>query len=161
MNEIVYEYFSFHSYLRKPAACFTAHNFARTDPKLRLGLTVVDSGFSYTHIVPFINEKYQRHAVKRINVGGKLLTNYLKEMVSYRQWNMMDEFILMNQVKEQLCYVSDNIINDLELARRLTRAERAQRLRKHFVLPDFQNVMKGFVKPDSELITPNEQVIWS
>lgn len=28
----------------------------------------------------------------RVNVGGKLLTNYLKEVVSYRQWNMMDEF---------------------------------------------------------------------
>lgn len=28
----------------------------------------------------------------RLNVGGKLLTNYLKEIVSYRQWNMMDEF---------------------------------------------------------------------
>lgn len=27
-----------------------------------------------------------------MNVGGKLLTNYLKEVVSYRQWNMMDEF---------------------------------------------------------------------
>lgn len=25
-------------------------------------------------------------------MGGKLLTNYLKEVVSYRQWNMMDEF---------------------------------------------------------------------
>ena len=28
----------------------------------------------------------------RLNVGGKLLTNYLKEVISYRQWNMMDEF---------------------------------------------------------------------
>lgn len=36
--------------------------------------------------------------MKRLNIGGKLLTNYLKELVSYRQWNMMDEFLLMNQV---------------------------------------------------------------
>jgi hypothetical protein len=35
---------------------------------------------------------------KRVNIGGKLLTNYLKEVVSYRQWNMMDEFKLMEQV---------------------------------------------------------------
>lgn len=27
----------------------------------------------------------------RIDVGGKLLTNYLKELVSYRHWNMMHE----------------------------------------------------------------------
>jgi hypothetical protein len=36
--------------------------------------------------------------IKRLNIGGKLLTNYLKELVSYRQWNMMDEFLLMNKV---------------------------------------------------------------
>lgn len=44
--------------------------------------------------------------MKRVNIGGKVLTNYLKEIVSYRQWNMMDEFKLMDQVKEDLCYVS-------------------------------------------------------
>lgn len=37
---------------------------------------------------------------RRLNIGGKLLTNYLKELVSYRQWNMMDEYLLMNQVGE-------------------------------------------------------------
>ena len=36
--------------------------------------------------------------MRRLNIGGKLLTNYLKELVSYRQWNMMDEYLLMNQV---------------------------------------------------------------
>jgi actin-related protein 6 len=37
--------------------------------------------------------------MRRLNIGGKLLTNYLKELVSYRQWNMMDEYLLMNQVR--------------------------------------------------------------
>lgn len=36
--------------------------------------------------------------IRRVNVGGKLLTNYLKEVISYRQWNMMDEFLIINQV---------------------------------------------------------------
>ena len=36
---------------------------------------------------------------KRVNIGGKLLTNYLKEVVSYRQWNMMDEFKIIDQVR--------------------------------------------------------------
>ena len=39
-------------------------------------------------------------------MGGKALTNYLKEAVSYRQYNMMDDTFLVNQVKERLCYVS-------------------------------------------------------
>lgn len=33
------------------------------------------------------------------------------------------------------------------------------RLRKSFVLPDFQRVMKGYVKPDDEPYSNNEQVI--
>jgi actin-related protein 6 len=37
--------------------------------------------------------------VRRVNLGGKALTNYLKELVSYRQWNMMDEYVLMDDVK--------------------------------------------------------------
>jgi hypothetical protein len=47
--------------------------------------------------------------MRRLNIGGKLLTNYLKELVSYRQWNMMDEYILMNQVGMWLviCLASD------------------------------------------------------
>ncbi|RYH13134.1 hypothetical protein EON65_36385 [archaeon] len=167
LNEVVFEYFNFQSYLRQPAPCFTAYSQTRSDPQLNLGLTVVDSGFSFTHIVPFIQNKLQKHAVKRINIGGKLLTNYLKELVSYRQWNMMDEFILMNQIKEQLCYVSDNLVKDLEEGRKLSRAQRVEgmrdhlggRLKKHFVLPDFQNVLKGYVKPDVEPIEPHEQVI--
>jgi actin-related protein 6 len=51
----------------------------------------------------------------RIDVGGKLLTNQLKELVSYRQWNMMDETYVMDEVKECCCYVSTDFKRDLEL----------------------------------------------
>ena len=40
-----------------------------------------------------------------MNVGGKLLTNYLKEVVSYRQWNMMDEFKIIDQVINVIYHV--------------------------------------------------------
>jgi hypothetical protein len=32
-----------------------------------------------------------RSPPRRIDVGGKLLTNYLKELVSFRHWYMMDQ----------------------------------------------------------------------
>lgn len=51
----------------------------------------------------------------RIDVGGKLLTNQLKELVSYRQWNMMDETHIVNDVKESCCYVSTDFQRDLDL----------------------------------------------
>ena len=53
----------------------------------------------------------------RLDVGGKLLTNQMKELVSFRQWNMMDETYIMNEVKEACCYVSLNFARDLETCR--------------------------------------------
>jgi len=44
--------------------------------------------------------------VKRLNLGGKALTNLLKETVSYRSLDMRDEGLLMEQLKEQLSWVS-------------------------------------------------------
>ena len=66
----------------------------------------MDAGFSFTHIVPFFDGQPLLSAVKRINVGGKAQTNYLKELVSYRSLNMMDETYLMETIKDQLCFVS-------------------------------------------------------
>ncbi len=132
MNEVLFEDFGFGECLRRPAAWFSAYEFAATnaaapsssssssfvpsslqDPR---SCIVVDSGFSFSHVFPFVQGKCVKKAVKRVNVGGKLLTNYLKELVSYRQWNMMEEFPLVDQVKEDLCYVSENFQADLQAA---------------------------------------------
>lgn len=123
-NEVVFEYFGFHEYNRRPAmwySAFGATNDNSLNPNSLPVCTVVDSGFSFSHSAIFVDGRCVRPSVsiaqtidrrdhfsclflvvvkiRRINVGGKLLTNYLKELVSYRQWNMMDEFILMNQVR--------------------------------------------------------------
>jgi actin-related protein 6 len=108
-------------------------------------------------------------------VGGKLLTNYLKELVSYRQWNMMDEFLLMNQVKQDLCYLSMDLMADLTAANTFTIAPpgaavrdrkmsrlhdyRDTALKKLFVLPDFHHVLRGYIKGDVEIPTQDEQVL--
>jgi hypothetical protein len=42
------------------------------------------TGYSFTHFVPVADKVPVYSAVKRLNVGGKLLTNFLKETVSYR-----------------------------------------------------------------------------
>jgi actin-related protein 6 len=44
----------------------------------------------------------QESAIRRLDVGGKMLTNLLKEAVTYRQWNMMDEYHIVNDAKEQV-----------------------------------------------------------
>ncbi len=45
---------------------------------------VLDVGFSYSHAVPLFDARVQLAGVRRINIGGKALTNHLKELVSYR-----------------------------------------------------------------------------
>jgi actin-related protein len=67
---------------------------------------VVDIGFSSTTVVPVIAGQAMLKQMRRLDVGGKLLTNYLKELVSHRHWNMLDETFVVNQAKHHLCYVS-------------------------------------------------------
>jgi actin-related protein 6 len=96
-------------------------------------MLIVDSGFSFTHVVPLMEGKVVWSAVKRsvaliypnelyltqrrLDVGGKLLTNQLKELVSFRQWNMMDETYIMNHVKETCCFVTQDFKKELEICR--------------------------------------------
>lgn len=64
-NEVVYEYFGFKEHFRRPAACFSQYEFSQRENNndgLKSCL-VVDSGFSFSHIVPFIDGLCQRHAV--------------------------------------------------------------------------------------------------
>jgi actin-related protein 6 len=51
---------------------------------------IIDSGYSFTHITPIFNGAPVAAGIRRINVGGKVLTNFLKEIVSFRYWNMME-----------------------------------------------------------------------
>lgn len=102
-NEVIFEEFGFQSCLRRPAAWFSSYEFCASSPNGigETSCTVVDSGFSFTYLMPFIDGICCKSASKRVNVGGKLLTNFLKEVVSYRQWNMMDEFKIIDQVHTQ------------------------------------------------------------
>ena len=66
-NEVVFEYFQFKEYVRRPSIWFSAYEFNKDkncsiDNDLN-SLTVVDSGFSFTHSVPFVNALYQKNCV--------------------------------------------------------------------------------------------------
>jgi actin-related protein 6 len=114
---------------------------------------VIDSGFSFTHVVPVIDGKVFLPGVKRINVGGKLLTNYLKEIVSYRQWNVMDESVVINELKEALCYCS------LDLDQEMEQYHRDRSTRKHWVLPDFVRSFHGRLRADRQTADDEEQAL--
>ncbi|PON94271.1 Actin-related protein [Trema orientale] len=108
---------------------------------------VVDCGFSFTHAAPVFQNFTLNYAAKRIDLGGKALTNYLKELVSYRSVNVMDETFLMDDVKEKLCFVSMDVARDLRIAKK---SGKENLLRCTYVLPDGVTHTKGFVKDPDE-----------
>ena len=63
-------------------------------------LLVIDTSYTDTTVIPLYNGKLLQSAVRRLTVGGKLLTNYMKELSSLRHYNMMEETYLLNEIKE-------------------------------------------------------------
>jgi len=118
MYEVVFEEYRFQNLFTTSAPQLSMFYYKYEHPDSAFANSscnlVLDSGYSFTHLVPFYDNYKINYAIKRINLGGKALTNHLKEIVSYRQWNMMEETYLINDVKEQLCYVSQNFKKDLE-----------------------------------------------
>uniref|UniRef100_A0A7S2RJN9 Actin-related protein 6 n=1 Tax=Mucochytrium quahogii TaxID=96639 RepID=A0A7S2RJN9_9STRA len=126
---------------------------------------VVDSGFSFTHVTPVFDGVCYERGIRRIDVGGKLLTNYLKELVSFGEVNVMDDTYVVDCMKKRCCYVSTDIkkdLHDLGLMKRqpylkrqerLTMAQRQEldtRFTRRYVLPDYQKVKKGYLlDPDT------------
>lgn len=58
-----------------------------------------------------------KELICRIDVGGKLLTNLLKEWSSYRHLNVMEETYVMNECKEDICYVASDFREEMKLAK--------------------------------------------
>ncbi|KAI9793186.1 MAG: Actin- protein 6 [Peltula sp. TS41687] len=122
-------------------------------------LLLIDSGFSHTTVTPLVHGRPIQPGMRRLDIGGKFLTNYLKELVSIRHYNMMDETHLMSEIKEAVCYVTDDFAADLERTwkgglgdddrRRQRRAEdhRNDDIVVDYVLPDYSSHRQGYVRP--------------
>lgn len=145
LDEIIFEEYRFKSLLRLPSPMLSALNYSQCHPGVLCSL-VVDSGYSFTHIVPFYRNKLIQEATLRIDVGGKLLTNHLKEIISYRQLHVLDETYVMNQVKEDACYVSQAFVEDMMMAQR---KDPEKSIMCEYVLPDFTNRRRGFIRETS------------
>ncbi|CAH0697977.1 unnamed protein product [Spodoptera exigua] len=150
MTEIFFEEYECTSLLRINATDLAEYKY-RKDHNNKCTL-VVDSGYSFTNIVPYIDGKKYREGIRRIDVGGKVLTNHLKEVLSYRQLNVMDETYVINQAKEDSCFVSQDFLADMEIAKK---KGSENTIVKDYVLPDYTSIRRGYlrdvVKPDEDL----------
>ena len=97
--------------------------------------------------MPVFDGRVQWRGVRRINLGGKALTNVLKELVSYRSMNVMDESYLMELVKDRLCYVSAHPATDMDAAHG---PRDRNTVAREFVLPDGVTILRGFVRGEHD-----------
>ncbi|KAI0819238.1 actin-like protein Arp6 [Trametes gibbosa] len=150
-DQFVFEEYEFQAYHRCTPASLVPHGLLLASPGLLPPecLLVIDSGFSFTHVVPVLNGAVVWDAVKRIDVGGKLLTNHLKEIVSFRQWNMMEETHIVNEVKEACCFVSKDFDRDLEICRvQPTQNDIVQ----EYIFPDYSANRPGRIRRPGEAL---------
>lgn len=143
MTEIFFEEYECETLLRTTAADLCYHNYVLSKTSIPLACIVVDMGYSFTHIIPFVKGRKVKEAIRRIDVGGKVLTNHFKELISYRQLNVMDESYVINQVKEDVCFVSPNFYADMALAKK---RHPQNTIVREYVLPDFTTIRRGYMR---------------
>lgn len=115
----------------------------------------MDSGYSHTTVTPVYNGRPLQRGIRRLEFGGKFLTNYLKDLVSIRQYNMLDETYIINDVKETVCYISNDFSGDMERTWKGNKKKRtdnpADGIVVDYVLPNPNTRRKGFVRPHDSL----------
>lgn len=140
--EILFREFGLKNVLMAPSASLALHWHVRSSPapsqesfrylaNVSGCALVVDAGFSYTHIVPVFDWHIIPKGIRRIDLGGKALTNYMKELVSFRSINLMDEPYLMEHIKDQICFVSQNPRDDLKESKKRNSQHKVE-----WLLPD-------------------------
>ncbi|KAL5009609.1 hypothetical protein ScPMuIL_011914 [Solemya velum] len=159
MNELLFEEYQFNSVLRTNSGFLSQYKVHQEEKTKTLCTVIVDSGYSFSHIVPYFKGAKILEAIRRVNVGGKLLTNHLKEIISYRQLMVMDETYVINQLKEDVCCVSLHFNKDMET----TRKKGVQNtIVRDYVLPDYTHIKRGYARSAEESTGKaheNEQII--
>lgn len=143
--ETFFEEYGFSSLSLQNPATLSAYKHNHQRDSKSLCALVVDCGYSFTHIVPFIEGKQVASGIRRIAVGGKALTNHLKDRISYMQLNVLDETYVMNQCKEDCCYVSTDFLKELDEFQ-----SDSSSIVRHYVLPDYTHLKRGYVLKEGE-----------
>ncbi|EYC29346.1 hypothetical protein Y032_0006g2927 [Ancylostoma ceylanicum] len=138
--EVLFEQHDFHSVFKASAAGFIALEDSCRNIRCAL---IVDCGFSSVTVAPFLDGKAIQQGLVRIDVGGKVLTNQLKEWISYRDLNVLEETYIMNQCKEDACFVSPDFDRDMKIAKY---RDARNTIRREYVLPDFCRLSRGYLR---------------
>jgi len=133
MVEIFFEQFKVPNFYVFTQAVLSLYASGRTT-----GL-VVDSGDGVTHIVVVYDGYSIQHAVNRMDVAGRNLTEYMQKHLAEDGYSFKStaEKEIVKEIKEKICYVA------LDYQKDLAEFEENQSKKSVYNLPDGQNITVG------------------
>lgn len=133
MTQILFESFSIPAFYVAIQAVLSLYASGRTS-----GI-VIDSGDGVTHTVPIYEGYSLPHAVLRIDLAGRDLTQWMAKLLMQKGYSFTTsaELEIVRDIKQQLCYVAEDYDKELN------GADNNSSLDKEYELPDGQVITVG------------------